>query len=228
MKQFITTTIQLSKQRKQDRVRVVTETLTFPTDNRKSALNDRCDATIDHDGRPLVHLRLDERNGPIEFDLGILLEDEAVTGASEMEHSQLITVMQGVPLLNNDLATGYLEHAYANKTYESDFGVIGLDVDENSGSDVWEESDRQFIRGWVVGYVGVIGPRDLDNLLHSTFHWAVPTVIVARTKICLEGRSTHEFVNKKCRHSSTPAGANSFIFDAKIRSSSCLTRVAIR
>lgn len=117
-----------------------------------------------------------------------------------MEHSKFLTVIYWIPLLNNDLASGYLEHAYADETHEiANFWVFGFDVDENSGSDMWEESDGQLIRSRVIGYGGVdgvIGPRDLDDLLHSTFHRAVPTVIVARTKICLENRSALEFLGK--------------------------------
>lgn len=68
-----------------------------------------------------------------EVKLDTWTEDQAVSRATEVEHTDLVTLLDLVAGLHSDVAGGDLGHTDTDESHEADVWVVGLDEDDTAG-----------------------------------------------------------------------------------------------
>lgn len=73
-----------------------------------------------------------EADGREIVDVHGLAEDQAVRRAAEVEHAELVALLDVLALLHRDLARAHLVHADGDEGHEADGGVVGLDEEDGA------------------------------------------------------------------------------------------------
>jgi len=119
---------------------------------------------------------------PFELRRSGWTEDEAMAGTSVMEHSELVAFLDLLTVVNCDLASGYLRHAYSNEAHQTDILVISFDKDNSPSSHLGDVWLRQVRCRWIQvrrRTEGEIRARHDEGLNNRTVDGTVPTMVAS-------------------------------------------------
>jgi len=142
-----------------------------------------------------------EANGRFSFDVGVKREfrlgpeDEAVRGATKVEHAYLVTLLDRLSWVNCNLATRNFGHSDGDETHQADGGVVCLDKDERTGCCLGDETLRVVGTGRVETHkrvLGVIRAGNENGVVDHAVYGTVPAVVLGGAEERLEDGPTNK------------------------------------
>jgi len=106
-------------------------------------------------------------------------ENNAMSRATVMERSEIVSLLNRLSCLNRDLASGHLGHANGDEAHQAD-GIVGVNENEGASGSLADVRLGQVGCPRVqcsFGRNGVVCACDFDNLQYPTAHGCVPAMI---------------------------------------------------